>query len=376
MKVRALIATVVKPLGVRPPGYRRRAPGPSDARRRRLARGARRLPGRRSGPTRRSCARPRRDRREEHALRVALEQLSGRRSRGRHGRPDRRRRARDAADRGRRPPRASPSRTCSSPTPTPTTSPRPTRTPSRFDLQVLAHPIEAERMDRRRRHARRRRRGHAPAISTITALLTPGHSPGHLSFLVNGTDCFTADVLFHGTVGGTMRDSYESLHHSIMDVLMKLPPETRVHPGHTDPTTIGAEWEENVFVRLWRGVDPVGAEPCTVNDRAATLELFAPDYDGGHKGLVRWEDGSHDVVPGSRVVKGAAPMTENTALTMPLSRSRKISMLVHHDPAVRRPGRGGDAALERGRRLDRPRPVPRALRHLRASGSRSATTAC
>ena len=102
-----------------------------------------------------------------------------------------------------------------------------------------------------------------------------------------------------------MRDSYESLHHSIMDVLMKLPPEIRVHPGHTDPTTIGAEWDENVFVRLWRGVDPVGAEPCTVNDRAATLELFAPDYDGGHKGLVRWEDGSHDVVPGSRVVKGA-----------------------------------------------------------------------
>ena len=42
-----------------------------------------------------------------------------------------------------------------------------------------------------------------------------------------------------------------------------------------------------------------------MNDRAATLELFAPDYDGGHKGLVRWEDGSHDVVPGSRVVKGA-----------------------------------------------------------------------
>jgi glyoxylase-like metal-dependent hydrolase (beta-lactamase superfamily II) len=126
-----------------------------------------------------------------------------------------------------------------------------------------------------------------------------------VSFLVNGTDCFTADVLFHGTVGGTMRDSYESLHHSIMDVLMKLPHETRVHPGHTDPTTIGAEWDENVFIRLWRGVDPTGDEPCTVNGRAGTLELFAPDYDGGHKGLVKWEDGSHDVVPGSRVVKGA-----------------------------------------------------------------------
>ena len=48
-----------------------------------------------------------------------------------------------------------------------------------------------------------------------------------------------------------------------------------------------------------------------MNGRAATLELFAPDYDGGHKGLVQWEDGSHDVVPGSRVVKGAVRMTEN-----------------------------------------------------------------
>ena len=91
----------------------------------------------------------------------------------------------------------------------------------------------------------------------ITALFTPGHSPGHLSFLI-GDLCFTADVLFKDTVGGTMRDSYESLHHSIMDVLMKLPPETRVLPGHTDPTTIGAEWERNPFVRIWRGADEPG----------------------------------------------------------------------------------------------------------------------
>jgi hydroxyacylglutathione hydrolase len=175
---------------------------------------------------------------------------------------------------------------------------------SRYDLQVLAHADEADRMDRVD--------GTLADGDTVTAggleiatLLTPGHSPGHVSFLVNGTDCFTADVLFHGTVGGTMRDSYDSLHHSIMDVLMKLPHETRVHPGHTDPTTIAAEWDENVFIRLWRGIDPAGDEPCTVNGRAGTLELFAPDYDGGHKGLVKWEDGSHDVVPGSRVVKGA-----------------------------------------------------------------------
>ena len=37
---------------------------------------------------------------------------------------------------------------------------------------------------------------------------------------------------------------------------MELPPETRVYPGHTDETTIGREWEENPFVRVWRGAEP------------------------------------------------------------------------------------------------------------------------
>jgi glyoxylase-like metal-dependent hydrolase (beta-lactamase superfamily II) len=170
----------------------------------------------------------------------------------------------------------------------------------RFDVPVLAHPLESERMSRVDQTLDDGDDVQSGELR-ITALHTPGHSPGHLSFLVNGSDCFTADVLFHGTVGGTLRDSYESLQHSIMDVLMGLPHETRVHPGHTDPTTIGAEWEENPFIRLWRGVDPAGDDRCTVNGRPATLLLFAPDYDGGHKGLVRWDGGGHDVVPGSRV---------------------------------------------------------------------------
>jgi glyoxylase-like metal-dependent hydrolase (beta-lactamase superfamily II) len=170
----------------------------------------------------------------------------------------------------------------------------------RYDVPVLAHALEADRMprvDRLLAHGAEIRAGDL----AITALETPGHSPGHLAFLVDGTDCFTADVLFDGTVGGTMRDSYDSLRRSVMDVLMKLPPQTRVHPGHTTPTTIGTEWEQNPFIRVWRGLDPEGDAPCTVNGRRATLLLFAPDYDGGHKGLVRWEDGGFDVVPGSRV---------------------------------------------------------------------------
>jgi hypothetical protein len=31
---------------------------------------------------------------------------------------------------------------------------------------------------------------------------------------------------------------------------MKLPPETRVLPGHADETTFGWEWEENPFIRV------------------------------------------------------------------------------------------------------------------------------
>ena len=41
-----------------------------------------------------------------------------------------------------------------------------------------------------------------------------------------------------------------------MDRLMKLGPETRFHPGHREPTTVGMEWERNPFIRIWRGLDP------------------------------------------------------------------------------------------------------------------------
>jgi glyoxylase-like metal-dependent hydrolase (beta-lactamase superfamily II) len=177
----------------------------------------------------------------------------------------------------------------------------------RFGLEILAHPLEAERLvdvDRSFEPGQLLEVGGL----RIDALHTPGHTAGMLAFRVNDQELFTGDTLFKGSVGGVRAPGstgFEDLKRSIMDVLMKLPPKTTVRPGHTDPTTIGAEWEENVFIRLWRGVDPAGDEACTVNGRPGTLELFAPDYDGGHKGLVRWEDGSHDVVPGSRVVKGA-----------------------------------------------------------------------
>jgi hydroxyacylglutathione hydrolase len=173
----------------------------------------------------------------------------------------------------------------------------------KHDVTTYAHPIEAGLMEGVDRTIEP-----GEVISEggleIGSLHTPGHTGGMLNFVVNDLDVFTGDTLFRGSVGGVRAPgstSFEDLRESIMDVLMELPKDTRLHPGHTDPTTVGEEWEQNAFVRLWRGLDEEGSEPCTVEGEEATLVLWAPDYDGGHKAWVRWPDGRDDIVPGSRV---------------------------------------------------------------------------
>jgi glyoxylase-like metal-dependent hydrolase (beta-lactamase superfamily II) len=173
------------------------------------------------------------------------------------------------------------------------------------DAEVLAHPVEAQELEGVDRTIEPGETVEVGGLRVET-LHTPGHTAGMLNFVVNGSDVFTGDTLFKGSVGGVRAPgatSFADLKHSIMEVLMKLPHETRVHPGHTDPTTIGDEWESNAFIRLWRGLDEEGSEPCKVGDQDATLILWAPDYDGGHKAWVRWADGSDDIVPGSQVVR-------------------------------------------------------------------------
>jgi hydroxyacylglutathione hydrolase len=142
---------------------------------------------------------------------------------------------------------------------------------------------------------------------TIEPIHTPGHTAGMLSLLIDGHDVFTGDTLFKGSVGGVRapgHTTYHDLKSSIMDKLLTLAPETRIHPGHTDPTTVADELEHNRFVRIWRGLDPEGNEPCTALGEPATLILLGDDYDGGHKAWVRWPDGSDDIVPGSQVKAG------------------------------------------------------------------------
>src|SRR3712207_8147190 len=55
--------------------------------------------------------------------------------------------------------------------------------------------------------------------------------------------CFTGDVLFKGTVGGTFAPGstgYADLKASVLR-LVDLPPETTLHPGHREPTTAGED---------------------------------------------------------------------------------------------------------------------------------------
>ncbi len=173
---------------------------------------------------------------------------------------------------------------------------------------VLIHELEREHVPQ----ATGRMQAQQPIFCgalEIVPLHTPGHTSGMLSLLANGTDVFTGDTLFKGSVGGVRapgHTSYADLKRSIMDTLLKLPPETRVHPGHTDPTSVAEELEHNKFVRIWSGTDPEGNQPCTAMGEPATLILLGDDYDGGHKAWVRWADGSDDIVPGSQVQQPAA----------------------------------------------------------------------
>jgi hydroxyacylglutathione hydrolase len=131
----------------------------------------------------------------------------------------------------------------------------------------------------------------------VDALATPGHSDDGISFVVDDL-CFTGDTLFRDAVGG---GPAAEIRQSVMDVLMKLPPETRVLPGHTDETTIGREWEENPFIRYWRGLEGEDGRSCQVLGENATLVVWSPDYDGKGKALVRMAGGDEAIIGASRI---------------------------------------------------------------------------
>jgi hydroxyacylglutathione hydrolase len=80
--------------------------------------------------------------------------------------------------------------------------------------------------------------------------LTPGHTRGHVVFVVYAQQAvFAGDVLFAGSIGRTdlPGGDYAALLASIRDQLLSLPDDFKVYAGHGPPTTIGAERQFNPY---------------------------------------------------------------------------------------------------------------------------------
>jgi glyoxylase-like metal-dependent hydrolase (beta-lactamase superfamily II) len=79
---------------------------------------------------------------------------------------------------------------------------------------------------------------------TLTVLHTPGHSPGGVCLHLESEGVlFSGDTLFKGGPGATGRSfsDFPTIIDSIRTKLLTLPPETVVHTGHGESTTIGEE---------------------------------------------------------------------------------------------------------------------------------------
>lgn len=81
----------------------------------------------------------------------------------------------------------------------------------------------------------------------------PGHSSGHMVFLLDGPEppvVFGGDVLFRGGIGRTdfPDGDFAALARGIRRHLYTLPEATVIHPGHGESTTVGRERRTNPFV--------------------------------------------------------------------------------------------------------------------------------
>ena len=86
---------------------------------------------------------------------------------------------------------------------------------------------------------------------TWKVIWTPGHTPGGMSYYIPAAKAvFSGDTLFLESVGRTdfPGGSMSAIVHSIRDVLMTLPDDTEVYPGHGALTTIGHERENNPYL--------------------------------------------------------------------------------------------------------------------------------
>ncbi len=79
----------------------------------------------------------------------------------------------------------------------------------------------------------------------------PGHSPGGVMFVYNeSSQAIVGDTLFAGSIGRIdfPTSNPDHMRHTIKHVVMSLPDEMTIHPGHGPSTTIGQERVSNMFV--------------------------------------------------------------------------------------------------------------------------------
>jgi len=83
---------------------------------------------------------------------------------------------------------------------------------------------------------------------TMTVMHVPGHSPGHVVIHGHG-QALVGDCLFAGSVGRTdLPFSNPAQLEASLARIAALPPETVIHPGHGDNSTIGEERISNPFL--------------------------------------------------------------------------------------------------------------------------------
>lgn len=86
----------------------------------------------------------------------------------------------------------------------------------------------------------------------LRVLHTPGHSPGGITlWCEEAGEAVVGDTLFAGSIGRLdfPHSDPELMRRSLHEVLLSMPDSTRIHPGHGEPTTIGAERAHNPFLR-------------------------------------------------------------------------------------------------------------------------------
>jgi glyoxylase-like metal-dependent hydrolase (beta-lactamase superfamily II) len=91
----------------------------------------------------------------------------------------------------------------------------------------------------------------------VEVLFTPGHSPGHVTYAIDGA-LLSGDVLFQGSVGRVdlPGGDWATLERSIEGLIVAFPAETVVYPGHMGVTTLGRERDTNPFLAEIRSRTP------------------------------------------------------------------------------------------------------------------------